>query len=192
MFGSFMDDRGYTLAEMLVALMIVGLALGGMTGGMIAVSRLQKQGAGHASSAERAAALANGLDQLIRGKGPFSSSGKVDLVGNRDGFRFDCAEGPWCSAELGADKSGEVLQVNTLHEVRDVRLPKRETAGFEYIGSKTTGDHWPPDNPTDWQRLKAIALVGPGGASPLASVHLWIDAASAARSDAQPTAEASP
>jgi prepilin-type N-terminal cleavage/methylation domain-containing protein len=172
------DDRGYTLAEMLAALMIVGLVIGGVAGGVTAAARLQRQGAERARAAESAAALANGLTALLREQGPFSSAGGVKLAGDRRGFSFACAGGGACSAAVGrGGRAASILLVGPGRNAT-IRWPGWVAPTFEYIGSKTTGDHWPPDNPTDWQRLRAVAVTDAGSDVPLATVRIWVEAPS--------------
>lgn len=178
MIGRSVNDEGYTLAEMLGALMIVGLAVGGMTGGAFTLGLLQRQGAIRAARAEQANVVSNGLDLLLRGQGPFSSAGGVKLEGDRGGFHFTCAGGGACSMVVETKAEVATLSFTAQGVTRTVALGAMPPPMLEYLGSKTAGDHWPPDNPTDWQRLRAIRLVEPGSHAPLVSARVWIEGAS--------------
>ncbi len=170
-----MNAQGYTLVEMLAALAIVGLAMTAAVEAVGAVGRLQRQASQGVAAAEGVAASSAELDHLLADAGPFPSAGGPVLSGDTAGFAFTCAAAR-CGARLGPAAGRVALQALDHGARRRFVLPVR-AAGFRYIGERTAEDHWPPDNPTNWQRLKAIAIVSPPGSTPVAIARIWVDGA---------------
>jgi len=175
------SEAGYTLVEMLVALLMIGLLLSALGAASQTFAKLQSRGVRQASVAERNLALANALDLLFRDAGPFSSSAGARLSGDRRHMSFVCDGGP-CKVDLGPNvitpQGAPVGVVEIVSPLGRRRIASPELLGAEwtFIGSRTVSDHWPPDNPTDWQRLKAIALTrGPTNPSPAVLVKLWTE-----------------
>ncbi len=173
-----MNEEGYTLIEVLVALMVIGLAMTAMTAAVNAIGRLQRTGAADAISLERAQAFSNGLDIVLAGQGPFASAGSLPMAGDAQGFSFACGRAQSCRARLAPEAGGESLTFQGAGGVRRLAWRGKAKLAFRYVGAKTTGDHWPPDNPTDWQPLRLIILgrAGPDF-QPLAYSRLWIEGA---------------
>lgn len=164
-----MSEGGYTLVEMLAALAILGLSITATVAAVSMVGKLQGRAASTAASSEQSGALSSALETSFRGRGPFASAGAVPLGGTATAIDFACGL-TRCSLRYtgGARPRLEVMGPGERR-----RLSAPGGLAFRYLGSRTSGDHWPPDNPTDWQRLDAIELVD-RGARPVAITRLWI------------------
>lgn len=170
-----MSDQGYTLAEALAALIIVGLAVGGVTAAMATVGRMQtvvtrnlREGGGYRTT-ERA------FSDLLAAGGPALSAASGGLRGEARRLEFDCGRPSTCGAELRqeADRTRLLL---TRGGAQDFILPRTPQAHFIYLGNLTSGLRWPPAGPPSaGERLRAVAVVGAGakGETPLAVAHIW-------------------
>ncbi len=175
-------DEGYTLIEVLVALMILGLALTGLGEAVRLVGRIEQRSGKLAKSEQERRALSNGLAGLFQNAGPISSAGGAPFQGSASQMIFACGQAR-CEAQLNAG-STPTLQLSSsagAARPRAFALAAKGAARFEYLGSRTSGDHWPPDNPSDWQRLRAVQIIAPSGAGQapapdvLASVKIWTE-----------------
>ena len=100
------NDGGYTLAETLAAMLIIGLAMGGLFEGSRLVARLQTPTATAVAEARMLRRAEIGLAALLAARPPDDRS----MTGDAGGFTFDCPAGQ-CGASLLATPSGARLQV---------------------------------------------------------------------------------
>jgi hypothetical protein len=150
---------GYTAPEALAALVVIGLALGGLTTGLSIVSKGQAnaQGLLQTSAQLRAAGLA--LTGLISPQAPFRSDDDNGFAGDPKAFEFSC----------GARRCGASLEQSVL-VTRDATgrvlrrpLPAIKAIRFSYVGSRGDNLLWPPmgaTSPGAWQPLRAVVLQG--------------------------------
>lgn len=167
-----MSQAGYTLAEALAALLMVGLAVGGLVEGAHVIGRHQfaavraQRGALSEFQARRA------LERLFAQCGPFLSD-ETALQGDGGSLGFTC-EGRHRGAEVqktkgmaqlrtrGADGRSEVVDLGA----RDLR--------FAYASADGEQTSWPVGGPKR-QSLQAVVLVEArsGGSRPIAIARLW-------------------
>ena len=169
-----MSEAGYTLAEMLAALAILGLTVAGLTEGTRVIGRLQAKatGAAQAAAADRRAETA--LDGLMAGQGPFVSDGRGDLRGDTSSFEFGCGAGR-CGAAIVKDRGRTWLVVHRGGQRQRTALAA-EGATFSYADSEGSASLWPSGSPRP-QVLTAVLLRASerGGDRTLAAAHLWIE-----------------
>lgn len=162
-----MSDHGYTLAEMLAALLIIGLAMAGLTQAVRVLSLFQSAAA-RATGEQRLLRRAEvDLARLLDGQGPFRSTEDM-LVGDGRGFDFDCGRAARCSARLvsAANKTRLLITGATEEQVA-----LKEDVHFTYATEKATFAAWPPAG--ELRTLRAVNLVG-ARAEPILSARLWV------------------
>ena len=162
------SEAGYTLTEMLAALLILGLATGGLVEGGFALSRLQMASAARVRAFTTSRGVQARFAGLLAAAGPFRSTGQ-DFEGTAEDFHFACG-----SALCGAGLRGnDHLELDTPTAL-DLSLGQGVEARFLYVGSATTQETWPPTGGTP-QRLQSVLLVsGRGdGEIALATADVW-------------------
>lgn len=170
------QQDGYTAAEALAALAILGLAMGGLTTsmGLITASQTKARARVEQSVFERAADQR--LERLIARDAPFRSDQTTHLVGARSALEVDCGDGRRCAARIENDAL--IIRDGRGEETR-LRLPDGEAPSFRYIGSYSASDLWPPaplpPPAPAWQTLNAIAIVSKNevGERPLVVAKIW-------------------
>jgi hypothetical protein len=176
-----MSQDGYTLAETLAALMIIGLAIGGLTEGMRTLGLIQAS-AGHAMADGRALRGAHeALGRLLDGQGPFTTGDPRGFSGAAQRFSFDCAASQSCAAALSPTPTGEMLSVTGPSGAADsVILRGVSSARFSFEGSASVGPVWPPATPdgtVQSQTLRAVTVIGagPAGEAPITRARIWAE-----------------
>lgn len=167
---------GYTAAEALAALAILGLAMGGLATsmGLITASQAKARARVEQSVFERAADQR--LERLIARDAPFRSDQATHLVGAKSALEVDCGDGRRCRARI---EKGVLTIRDGRGDETSLRLPGGEAPFFRYIGSYSAGDLWPPapmpPPAPAWQTLSAIAIVSEdeAGERPLALAKIW-------------------
>lgn len=173
-----MNEAGYTLAEVLAALLIIGLAVGGVGQGVHALGRLQATAARATGESRSLRAADEALQRLLAGRGPFRAQAETGFKGDARGFVFDCGGTASCSAHLVDSRAATRLEVRRADgESRSAALPGGRDARFVYLSLGGASNAWPPQSPQDGQVLNAVALVGstPTGETPLGLTRLWIE-----------------
>lgn len=168
-----MSDAGYTLTEMLAALIMISLATGGLIEGVHVVGQIQAQ-AGRAVGEGRAVRAAqSSLERLLEGQGPFDVGGRPQFNGSRTGFTFDCASPRPCAAAVAPAPGGARLTLTAAGgTVSQSRLPVSSAGvGFVYGGGQGASETWPPPK-SGRQNLRSVRLKDAAGAT-LADVRLW-------------------
>jgi type II secretory pathway pseudopilin PulG len=173
-----MNDEGFTLAEALAALVMIGLAAVGAVQGVQVISKMQTA-ANRSVNQERTINHAGlGLARLLDGQGPFRSD-RAGFEGGRDHFEFACGQGQ-CSAKLsddGADSSLSLTEESG--QTSRVVLARASGAAFTYQGATTSGGSWPPPNATQARpealRGVAIVRVSKSGDATLAQARFWTE-----------------
>ncbi|ATQ43429.1 hypothetical protein [Caulobacter mirabilis] len=163
------NEDGYTLAEALAALLIIGLAVGGLVEGARLIGRMQAPTVGavretrdlRQAEAAVAALLARrpGNDRTLRG--------------DPKGFTFDC--GGVCSLEVRDEAGGTTLLVRNQTATRRYALPAGPGANLLYDTRNGRYDRWPLE--TQDVSLRGVALVAPTaeGEVALLAAHSWIE-----------------
>lgn len=173
-----MSQDGYTLAEALAALLIVGLAIGGLTQGVYVLGRLQAANGRATADARAVRAADRALVALLAEQGPFTSKDPERFTGDRRAFHFECGGAVPCGARLVGQARGARLAITGAEgRVSEFSLPNVPDPWFVYVDAVGRSDAWPPAGPH--RTLSAVSLVsGPAGQeTPLANARLWIEQA---------------
>lgn len=146
--------RGYTLVEMLAAIAVIGLTLGGLTEGGRVIAAYQKRGG------DLVANLAD-TDQFARAVQDLATrSSAADLSGDATRFQSKCGSEA-CSIALGPTaKSKSEAVISTGSQRRIYLLPGG--ASFRYQTTEGLRDRWPSDDP--YEHLHGIAIITRSGA----------------------------
>ncbi len=171
-----MRDDGYTLAEMLAALVIIGLAVGGLAESACAFRMIQS-GAARTIGQDRALAEARrGLVRVLARQGPFRKDDSNGLKGGETGFAFGCRGGGQCGAQLIAEHGGLDLVLESEKGRRDVvDLPGVRQARFAYYAADGRVDAWPATDGAATLISVALEKTSPGGPSPLMAARVWTE-----------------
>lgn len=172
-----MSDSGYTLTEMLAALIMIGLAVGGLTQGLHVIGLAQGGAARAIGEARAVRAAEQSLDRLLDRQGPFFSDGGTAFKGSASGFDFSCGTPKRCAATIGGSPSGYALSVNTVGGTSTLNLPASVgELTFVYGGAMGAAEQWPPTK-SSVQALQWVGLKRHGGAdaTPIAEVRLWTE-----------------
>jgi prepilin-type N-terminal cleavage/methylation domain-containing protein len=154
-----MSRDGYTLAEMLVALAIVGLTAGGLAEGARALDRIQRQTAAELTSVRAMATIQERFSEFLGPRGPFWSDDKpTRFQGSADDLSFPCGDGT-CTAQLLSAETGVLLELG-FEDGTSVNLPVPgvRTARFSYDDARTEYSDWPPS--VQGLRLKSVTILG--------------------------------
>jgi hypothetical protein len=171
-----MNQEGYTLAETLAALLIIGLAVGGLTEAMTVIGKMQHDANRAVETSRSLSRAGRGFEELLVGRGPFASD-RGGFNGGARGFTFPCGAAQ-CGAKLLQDRRGLRLELAEASGVsRTLTLPDVETAHFLYGDEDGEAEAWPraTASPLGRRTLRSIALVaaGPDGVSTLAETRVW-------------------
>jgi hypothetical protein len=170
-----MSKDGYTLAETLVALAAIGLAMGGLTAAVRVIS-LNQAATARTLAADRGVRDADrALTDLVADQGPFATDDTAPLHGEADGFSFDCAAPSPCAAKLSSSVHGVDLTIKGRRGGgMTAALPGVRHAHFVYIGERGVSAVWPFVS-KDPETLRAIVLVGDSlkGETTLATAPIW-------------------
>ncbi len=168
-----MNDDGYTLAEMLAALAILGLAIGGL-GLVVSLIARQQLTAMHlqnrltdARAADRALTTLV-ADELAAG------ADLRDLRGDAGGLWFACGTAT-CAARLTPDGRRTMLLLRDRSGAgRRLRL-RAPNLRFSYVGASGSVEGWPaPPRPGDIAQEQAPrAIILRSVAAPLAVTPIW-------------------
>ena len=179
-----MNDDGYTLTEMLAALLMIGLAVGGLGQGLRVIGLLHGA-TGRTLGEERGLRAAKiGLERLLGQRGPFRST-EVGFRGEAFAFQVDCGAPEPCGARLEAAKNGSRLFLRDRGgQERAVRLTGTGKVRFTYDGPTESLPSWPPTGKR--QTLKAVNLVRKSSEdeTPLLTTRLWREQAADCAFDA--------
>lgn len=160
------NTDGYTLAETLVALLILGLAMGGLMQASLLLGHLQQNAQRNLNTFEAGRRLQQEFSVLFADYGPFPSSSRI-LEGAAEGFQFACGTS-LCGARLTDGR----LELRA-PAASQVELGGRFAGHFEYVGDAGASDDWPGDGRAE-QRLQAVQLVDGGhGDVPIATARVW-------------------
>lgn len=156
-----MSDHGYTLAETLVAVAILAMAIGGLSWGIQVIGRWQAAASAVSSDVEAIRAAQAGVDRVLAGAGPFRSDVAAELSGDGQAFSFACGQPAPCAVSLETMGSALGLKVEDGRAgLRRLSLRRATAAHFVYLGEAGQTPTWPPSGAR--QLLRAIALVGVG------------------------------
>ena len=170
-----MSEDGYTLLEMLAALMIIGLAFSGLSESAQVLGRMQSDAGRTANRARSGASVQRAMSRLMIDRGPFLSTSAERFSGGPGQFTFDCGAGQ-CGARV--QRTGAVAR---LVISREGGLVSSEAispgAHFVYVDAQGPAAFWPATvGPPE--ALRSISLVDDAkNGFPVATVKLSIDEA---------------
>lgn len=159
---------GYTLAEALAALLIVGLAIGGMIEGARVIGRLQApvtKAVGETRQIRQAEAA---LEALLAAR----PVGDRSLKGDRGSMSFDC--GGVCGLEIRPDRGRSTLVVRDRATTRRYVLPF-SSVNLLYDTRNGRYDQWPPTTQDTALRGVVVVATAAEGEVALLAAHSWIE-----------------
>jgi prepilin-type N-terminal cleavage/methylation domain-containing protein len=163
------NQDGYTLTEMLAALLMIGLAVGGLAQAMRLLGSAQGAASHRLHQTQSLRAAESGLAAMLSVGGPYRSSNQ-DFAGDSGSMSFACGGIKPCAASLVEAKGGVELYLKQEDTGRVFALPA-DHARFMYEG-ETAADHWPPEGPR--QVLRAIHVVSAGN-EPVFTSRIWAE-----------------
>lgn len=157
-----MSEQGYTLVETLTALAMMGMAMSGMAVGLHVLSRQQFAITDGLARETRLRSAGLRIERMLAVKAPYRAQESDRLVGDAQGFRFDCGQPEPCTVRA----SGEGLlqaEGGNLGSLKTA-VPGVGTLSFSYQGRDGTTVAWPPADQRR-QPLRSISLIqaGPDG-----------------------------
>ncbi|PVM88824.1 type II secretion system protein [Caulobacter endophyticus] len=164
------SDDGYTLVEALTALVIISLALAGVSQVVIVGSRqVSRIAATHEMLSDRAQVIRL-VKRLPAMLGPFDGEGN-GFVGGPNHARFQCgSDGVFC--EVDADQGRAEVRIDGVSTA--VRVRSDASLRLLYVGSdEALHTSWPPSQAAG--RLRALAVMS--GDAPWAVLRLPISQA---------------
>ncbi len=172
----------------MAALVMIGLAVGGLGQATYLVARLNRDAGAQIAVDRHIGGAQRTLDGLLSQAGPFRRRDVEGFKGHAASFVFPCDQERLCGAELVAGRDQTILVVQrgghatasrSLGRLRDPHFAYRDAAGLH--------DVWPAGEDADNGRLTldAVALIeGRGPASgPLAVATVWGQQAAACQFD---------
>ena len=168
-----MNDDGYTLAEVLAAMVMIGLAMGGMTMGVRVIGHVQAAAARAGGDASALRNIQVALAGVVSDQGPFSTKQPDAFTGSARIFSFDCGKPSPCGAKLAQIGDQQDLQASSAKAAQTLPVPGVTSAHFVYASQYGLSDTWPPSAP-EAQVLRSVSLVRDGaGGAPIASARIW-------------------
>lgn len=153
-----MSDDGYTLAETLAALAMIGLAISGLSLAMQTMGRQQARTSETLAQTHARRGANVYLQRLMDDQGAFRSHEPDRLSGDAQGFTFACHGAERCKVEIGQDAKGLALAVSEGSDTHRLSLRRSGSARFVYRGRLDESQAWPPERP-ERQALRSIALL---------------------------------
>jgi hypothetical protein len=166
---------GYTAAETLVALAIIGMAMGGLATSIVLIVRAQARTQARLSDAALQQAATDRIEQLLIPQAPFRSDDPARLAGDERGFEVACGD-QRCSVRLEA---GKLLLQGAGGPERQLRLPTGQTGStLSYVGFNSVSARWPPlPAPPPAPSLEILRAVvvndAGGGTKPVLVAKIW-------------------
>jgi len=162
-------DAGYTLAETLAALLIIGLAMGLLFQGVQGLGKLQARAVTSARETRSLAAAERALEDLLTENVRIGA----DLTGDASGLSFACGSST-CSANLEAAGGKTTLRIVRGKAAQSHAIGGGEPVKLVYEGEDGRYDNWPP--PDRQTALRGVSVVGAaGGERPLIVARPWIE-----------------
>jgi hypothetical protein len=165
-----MDDQGFSLADALGGLFIVGLSVAALTQAAMVMTRGERATADDLATTSAMTRLEMGLQSILPTGEPVRARGQaVALVGDASAFRSRCDAGA-CTLSLAEGGRARFARGTRTWTVRtpgpgQTRLRYLDNAGALF-------DRWPAQGAVG--RLSAIAIMdSEGEAAPLALIRLW-------------------
>ena len=162
-------EAGYTLIETLTALVMISLAMGGLSVGLQVVAGSQGRIGASLVQTESARSVQTMLERTLQPAGAFRAQDSARFVGRKDRFDYACDAAVLCKAEIKDETKGATLVMGKPE--RHLPLHAKGPVRFVYQGSAGGSDVWPPTG-TDRQALTAISMVDEANL-PIVTAKLW-------------------
>jgi hypothetical protein len=181
------NQDGYTLAETMAAVVMIGLAIGGLGQATYLIGRLNHAASAQVAVGRHLSGAQRALDGLLTQAGPFQSRDNEGFKGRGASFTFPCGQGS-CGAELlaGSDQTILVVQRGG-HATASRSLGRLRRPHFAYRDASGLHEVWPASDALDDNKLtlETVALVeGRGDAPrPLAVAAVWVQQTAACQFD---------
>jgi prepilin-type N-terminal cleavage/methylation domain-containing protein len=146
-------DDGVTLAEMLAALAVIGLAIGGLGQGIYAIGRYQRAAAARMDHSAELVTVQDELNRVVQ-----AADGDADLEGGDQGFALACGAARTCSVQIS--KTADAIAFRNPHDERTVATAGLEGLRFAYLDDTGINASWPPS--TSFARLTGVAIFKGG------------------------------
>lgn len=172
-----MSQAGYTLAEALAALVMIGLAVAGLVAGVDQLGRIQGKAGAEVAQAQAHMRLNTGLSRLLEGAGPFRSDDAKGLSGEADHFSFACGQNT-CGGELTRkERITNLVLRGPDGSTRTVPIGTAGALNFAYDDEVGEELSWPPSDAVQPRTLRAISIVKPrlGGDPALATARVFAE-----------------
>jgi hypothetical protein len=171
-----MSQDGYTLAEALAALIMVGLAAGGLVFGVQVLGRLQGKAAAEVATSDDRSRLETAFARFLDKEGPFRSDDVRGLQGDTDRLSFPCGD-KTCSATLDRADGTTTLVLAGRNETARLAVGSRGAYAFVYQDDAGAEPAWPPTARRAPMGLRAIAVtkLQLGEERPLAEARLYAE-----------------
>jgi type II secretory pathway component PulJ len=150
-----MSEGGYTLAETLAALAVLGMAMGGLSTGLHTLGGVQRSASVSLADANRARMIEQHIGRLVSAHGPYLTGDDAQFSGDGQSFRFACGQPAQCEVRL---KLEQPMQLSILDSGQTSTFSLHgESAKFVYEGSQDLTETWPGELRD--QALRSISLV---------------------------------
>jgi hypothetical protein len=157
-----MDNRGYTLAEALTALVMIGLAMAGAGAAIHLLSGSSGRMKDRTAAATEAAQVQHAIAGLPPDLGPFKSDGG-DFSGGPASMSFDCRLPERCAVESPISGPASLIVLAPPHR-QSIALNHLGRVQFAYLSARdgSIWRTWPDGRAND--RLGGVALAAAGRA----------------------------
>jgi len=163
-----MNEDGYTLVEMLAAISILSMLVGGLGECMHLFGRFQSDALSFTNNANEQAKAQRYLDESFEGEGPFWSLSPRTLAGRPDKISYDCGRAAQCVITIDRGEASTLLERDS-DPTASVRLRSTDVH-FLYFSEGREFANWPARTLANI-RLTAISILD-GREAPLATVRL--------------------
>ncbi len=173
-----MNEDGYTLVEMMAALAMIGLAIGGVAESAHAVKLIQTATVRSLGQDQTLARAQRGLARLFESEGPFRSDDAVAFTGGAAAFDFDCGAPARCGASLSPHGDDTTLTLAGPGGSHDrVVLRGLRGASFAYHDLEGQRAAWPPSGQRRSLRSVTLASASSPQATAIATARVWVEQA---------------
>lgn len=165
-----MNDDGYTLAEALAAMLILGLAMGGLAEGARVIGRMQTPVVAARNNDQALRRAEAGLTGLMRRR----AGGDQSLTGDGQALRFNCGA-ETCGLSVDGDSAHPALRVWRGEVAQSFPLPPAGKVSLVYLARDGRFDRWPQPGPS--RDLSGVMVVETSarGEMPLVVARSWIE-----------------
>lgn len=165
-----MNEDGYTLAEVLAAMLILGLAMGGLVEGSRIIGRMQTP----IVATRRDDQILRRAEASISGLLKRRAGGDQTLTGDAQGFQFSCGQ-RLCGLALTSDGRKLALSVRRGEVAQTFPLPHAGKISLVYLARDGRFDRWP--QPDSKRVLDGVMIVETSaqGELPLVVARSWIE-----------------